>query len=101
LIKKCILKKIKKMAIGPERLRENFKKEVDEFEEIIDSKLLKSKLPGKIMIDAPRGMTTSHFNVLKDRYLKSGWNVVKQEFGTQRDPGNLIIFSAEEENGTR
>jgi hypothetical protein len=91
------------MAIGPEQLRENFMKEVNEFEEIIDSKLLKSKLQGKIMIDAPRGMTAAHFIILKDRYLKAGWDVVKQEFGTQRDPGDLIVFGLNffEENGTR
>jgi hypothetical protein len=91
------------MAIGPEQLRENFMKEVNEFEEIIDSKLLKSKLQGKITIDAPRGMTAAHFIILKDRYLKAGWDVVKQEFGTQRDPGDLIVFGLNffEENSKR
>lgn len=80
------------MAIGPEQLRHNFLKEVDEFEATIDASLLKWKFSHRIMVYAPKGMTYEHFKILKERYLKVGWDSVKQEHGDQRDPYNAIVF---------
>ena len=66
------------MAISPNQLNENFMFEVDGFEKRIDSSLASKRVSpgGSISIDVPTGMSSSHFNILKERYIKAGWSEV-------------------------
>jgi hypothetical protein len=67
------------MAIGPNQLKENFMKEVDDFEKKIDQALSSKKVsPNSIVtVTKPSEMTLSHFQILKERYIKAGWGDVK------------------------
>lgn len=63
------------MAISPNQLSENFMSEVDGFEKRIDSILSGQKISpgGSISVDVPIGMSHWHFSILKERYIKAGW----------------------------
>lgn len=84
------------MAVGPKQLNDDFIKEVDTFEKLIDGALLKKSLSpgGKIMIDTPKGITSSHLIVLINRYVIAGWKRVDREYGDQRDPGDWLVFES-------
>lgn len=84
------------MAIGPNHLDGNFKKEVELFEKHIDAVLLKKTLPStrRVTIDTPKGMTNDHLDVLSEKYIIAGWKFVHRSFGVQQDPGDWIIFEA-------
>ena len=70
------------MAISPHLLNENFMEEVSLFEKAIDRKLstLKVSAGGSINVDPPSTMTSTHFSILKNRYLEAGWKDVYMEF---------------------
>mgnify|MGYP006267045297 CR=1 FL=1 len=80
------------MAVSPQTLFKNLKGEADIFEEIIDNQLSKHKIyPGEtVFISVPKGMIYSHFEILKKKYLQSGWYDVLW-VSDQRD-GDCIKF---------
>jgi hypothetical protein len=83
------------MAIGPEQLDDNFYKEIEGFEKIIDRNLLNAKFSAgkdRVRIATPSGMTTSHFTTLYFMYIKAGWKSVTRDYGDQRDPYDDLIF---------
>lgn len=84
------------MAIGPTQLDDNFKKEVEAFEMLIDRALMKKTLSpgGKVMIDTPKGLTGLHLVSLIEKYTKAGWKTIRQEYGDQRDPTNCLVFES-------
>lgn len=84
------------MAVGPKQLNDDFIKEVEAFEKLIDGALLKKSLSpgGKVMIDTPKGITSSHLIPLVNRYVISGWKRVYRDYGDQRDPGDWLIFES-------
>jgi hypothetical protein len=67
------------MAISPEKLNEAFQKEVDILESILDQKLSKQKIAkgGSVTIGIPEGMSESHFEILRTRYISAGWTSIK------------------------
>lgn len=81
------------MAIGPNILNDNFIKEVDLLEETIDKLLSSQRITNNssVNIDVPRLMQTSHFQVLKERYLKAGWKDVK--WNSDQREGEWLTFS--------
>jgi hypothetical protein len=81
------------MAIGPNQLNENFMAEVDFFEGKIDRALANKKVAPKssINVDVPTGMSYSHYQILKERYIKAGWTDVKW-YSDQRE-GCWLSFS--------
>ena len=80
------------MAISPERLNKAFQEEVDNFEKVLDNLLSNQKIAkgGSIAIDPPQGMNSSHFGILKTRYLSAGWNDVK--WNSDQREGTWITF---------
>ncbi len=60
------------MALGPDNVIQNFKKECDVFEAQIDV-LLQKQTSYKFSILAPEKFTFDHFKELKYRYIKAGW----------------------------
>jgi hypothetical protein len=71
------------MAIGPNQLNESFMEEVNSFEKKIDSILSNKKVApnSSVNIDLPSGLTYSHFQILKNRYISAGWGEVKWNRG--------------------
>lgn len=82
------------MAISPNQLNENFMFEVDGFEKRIDSSLASKRVsPGSsVSIDTPTGMSRDHFNILKERYIKAGWEDVTSNHD-QRE-GSWLSFKS-------
>ena len=80
------------MAISPHQLTEKFQQDVDYFEKVIDENLSKMKLaPGSsVSIPPPPSMGDAHFKVIRDRYIKAGWDDIKLSHD-QRD-GSYITF---------
>ena len=80
------------MAISPQQLNEAFLKEVKALEERIDQNLSSRTIAkGKsISLDVPSGMTYTHFEILKTRYISAGWSDVKLE-SDQRE-GSWLSF---------
>lgn len=80
------------MAIGPNQLNETFMAEVDSFETRIDRELSVSKLApnSSVNIDVPPGMSFSHFQILRERYLKAGWGEVK--WNSDQREGTWLTF---------
>jgi hypothetical protein len=81
------------MAIGPNQLNASFKAELDTFENIIDQRLVNQKLaPTSILsVDVPSGMSFAHFQIIKERYLKAGWEDVK--WNSDQREGDWLTFS--------
>jgi hypothetical protein len=76
------------MAISPQALNETFKKDADKFEELIDNVLQKKSLStnGTVIVPAPDGMTLTHFEILKPKYIAVGWKSLKWDsYYDQRD----------------
>jgi hypothetical protein len=87
------------MAISPNQLNEEFKKEVNNLEKVIDGLLDKKTLNfgGTITLSAPKGMTYNHFEALKSRYINAGWKELNWDsFYDQRDQYDYatIIFKS-------
>jgi hypothetical protein len=82
------------MAISPQSLDFNFQRDVDRFEEIIDRQLVNSKLAkgGGLILDIPPGMNFSHFEILKERYIKVGWT--KIEWKSDQREGDWLTFTS-------
>lgn len=86
------------MAIAPEMLQKNFQKEVDCFESMFDSKLVKSTMYAgdSLSLGTPVGFTTKHFNVLRLRYIAAGWDDVV--WRSEQRNGNWLEFVSHKEN---
>ena len=87
------------MAIAPNQLNEGFKKAADDYEKKIDALLDKGILVpgGSVTISAPNGMTESHFQLLKPRYISVGWKDLKwNNFYDQREGDfyKTIVFKS-------
>ena len=82
------------MAVSPKQLNEEFQREVDAYESALDAKLSQKQLVtgGYLNIDIPRGMTTDHFKIIRQRYLDVGWRDVKLE-SDQRE-GQWLVFKS-------
>jgi hypothetical protein len=82
------------MAIGPDQLNAKFKAELDTFENIIDQRLANQKLApnSSVNVNVPSGMSFSYFQIIKERYLKAGWAVVKWN-SDQREGDWLTFFT--------
>lgn len=82
------------MAVSPKQLNEEFQREVDAYESALDAKLSQKQLVtgGYLNIDIPRGMTTDHFKIIRQRYLDVGWRDVKWE-SDQRE-GQWLVFKS-------
>ena len=80
------------MAIGPNQLNENFMTEVDAFEKRIDSVLSTRKVApnSSVSIDVPSGMSYSHFQIIKTRYISAGWGDVK--WNSDQREGTWLSF---------
>lgn len=82
------------MAISPEMLNEEFMREVEFYEKTLDSRLASKKLApnGYLTLEIPSGMSSSHFEILRRRYLDVGWT----EVGWQSDQreGDWLVFKA-------
>jgi hypothetical protein len=80
------------MAVSPYDLEQKFEHELDVFEGHIDEVLNKKTIykGGDINIPPPKGMTNSHFNILKDRYLSVGWTSV--EYVSDQRDGEYLKF---------
>jgi hypothetical protein len=67
-------------------------KEVDSFEKKIDSILIEGKIHPKSSknVTAPSGLTYSHFQILRERYLNAGWGEVK--WNSDQREGTWITF---------
>jgi hypothetical protein len=80
------------MAISPKHLEEAFMNEVDDFEKKIDSMLSSQKLRGKsVNTQVPSGMSSSHFNILRERYLNVGWKDVV--YNDDQREGTWLTFT--------
>jgi len=81
------------MAISPEKLKNDLLSEAEEFEVMIDNQLQKEKLYGRhISITPPARMNSSHFQLIKDRYIAAGWeNVIWND--SQHD-GPYLSFTS-------
>ncbi len=80
------------MAISPRQLEDAFKAEVDYYEDYFD-KILNDKSIKKgqtISINIPSGFSTSHFNILKMRYIAVGWSEVK--WNSDQREGEWLTF---------
>jgi hypothetical protein len=80
------------MAIGPNQLNETFMAEVDIYEKRIDNQLANLKVAPKSLVntEVPSGMSYSHFQILKERYLKAGWGDVK--WNSDQREGEWLTF---------
>lgn len=80
------------MAIGPNQLNESFMEEVNSFEKKIDLILSNKKVApnSSVSIDVPSGLTYSHFQILKTRYISAGWGDVK--WNSDQREGQWITF---------
>ena len=80
------------MAIGPEKLTQNFLNELVHLEHYFDKQLATKRIApgGHISLTFPSHMTEEHFGFLKGRYLTAGWKDVVME-RDQRD-GDFITF---------
>lgn len=83
------------MAISPYQLNENFMQEVDDFEKRIDHVLAKQRIApgGSTSVDVPTGMSSTHFNILKTRYIEAGWASVTLN-SNQRE-GTWLTFKSQ------
>ena len=81
------------MAVAPQSLERNLNREADELELAIDSLLKGQKLykGGSLTVSPPRGMSTTHFNIIRERYKAAGWSDVTWH-DDQRD-GAYITFT--------
>lgn len=81
------------MAIGPSILTKNLMEEVDRYEKELDIILSGKKVTSgsAVSVVPPSGMSYSHFQHLKERYLKAGWADITWH-DDQRD-GTYIVFS--------
>lgn len=86
------------MAIGPNILSETFMKEVDHFEQKLDQLLSGKKLSpnSSVNVDVPSDMSYSHFQVLKERYIKAGWGNVT--WNTDQREGEWMVFDTKKPN---
>ena len=83
------------MAIGPEQLKDSFKKDISEFEKIIDRLLVtQGDLSAKdyVCMSIPRGMSYAHFEVLRQKYLSAGWKDVK--WNSDQREGDWLEFKS-------
>ena len=80
------------MAIGPNQLNESFMEDVELYEKKIDQSLATRKIaPNSIIfVDVPPGMNSSHFRILKERYIKVGWGDVK--WNSDQKEGEWLTF---------
>ncbi len=80
------------MAIGPDQLNAKFKAELDTFENIIDQRLANQKLTpnSSVNVNVPSGMSFSHFQIIKEKYIKAGWTDVK--WNSDQREGDWITF---------
>lgn len=80
------------MAVGPKQIEKNLEEEAINFEVILDSALnRKSVSPnGSVTLGIPSGMSYSHFQVLKPKYISAGWKNVNWH-SDQRD-GDYLEF---------
>lgn len=76
------------MAVSPQELQAALKKEAAKFEIEIDG-VLRGKTIGindSVSISVPKGMTHSHFTILKQKYIDVGWKEVRWDsFDDQRE----------------
>ena len=81
------------MAIGPNQLNDNFMKEIEFFEDKIDHELANKKvaLNSSVNTGVPSGMSFSHFQIIKEKYIKAGWTDVK--WNSDQREGDWITFS--------
>jgi len=81
------------MAIGPNQLNANFLAELDTFENKIDHELANKKVAPNSSVNTgvPSGMSFSHFQIIKERYLKAGWEDVK--WNSDQREGDWLTFS--------
>ena len=82
------------MAISPDLLNQKFLKDVSLTEQELDRRLsMKSIDPGgSVTIDAPSGMTSKQFPILRNRYIEAGWKEVVWE-SDQRE-GDWLVFKS-------
>ena len=81
------------MAIGPNQLNDNFMKEIEFFEDKIDHELANKKVAPNSQVNTgvPSGMSFSHFQIIKEKYIKAGWTDVK--WNSDQRAGDWITFS--------
>ena len=82
------------MAIGPHQLNEAFNEEVNAYEARIDNMLAKKSvgMGGTVSVDYPSGMSSLHFQILRQRYLSAGWKEIKENHD-QRE-GSWLTFKS-------
>lgn len=82
------------MAIGPQNLDKLYQMKLDSFESEIDQMLMhhSGTSPKNVTLTPPRGMNSSDFYLIRDRYIQAGWNDVSYH-DDQRD-GSYITFKA-------
>lgn len=81
------------MAISPNHLNEKFMEEVDYYEKYFDKQLAGKKVQpgGYTTIDnIPSGYTTAHHQILKERYIESGWK--SMEYNSEQREGTWITL---------
>ena len=80
------------MAISPNQLNVNFMCDVDVFEKRIDTLLSSKRIEpgGSATVDVPTGMSHSHFSILKERYIKAGWESVT--WNSDQREGSWLTF---------
>jgi hypothetical protein len=58
------------MAISPQQLNQSFLVEVDNYEKILDAKLMKRQLSGlpgaALSVDPPSGINSDHIKILRE-----------------------------------
>jgi hypothetical protein len=81
------------MAIGPKVLNVNFWREIDDFENKIDHELSDKKVAPNSSVNTgiPSGMDFSHFQIIKEKYIKAGWADVK--WNSDQREGDWLTFS--------
>jgi len=82
------------MAIGPQADQIlNMWKEIEFFEDKIDHELANKKVAPNSQVNTgvPSGMSFSHFQIIKERYLKAGWADVK--WNSDQREGDWLTFS--------
>ena len=80
------------MAIGPNMLNESFMEDVEHYEKKIDQSLATRKVApnSTVNVDVPSGMSYSHFQILKERYIKAGWGNVT--WNSDQREGEWLTF---------